>query len=461
MGIDLANVSISLDRFNEVASGKYNIGQLKLSEDGTSVYRTNNHKTWTIFNNTKISAEESLAVKNAFCKALADEGLSADDIANIKKKLGIASVNFSIFRSPNLKPLSAVEVREIIDEYAGKINEKRAAKAGSVALKTSADFYKGVSSETLQSRAETRDAINESTLDKGIDTPASKMFTTLVDVVNYLEPGAHHEPSSEMTALAKEVRIALKRTRDVLPKAGDSITLKNLPISLVRGNDDKISIKLLLDDGNAISFATNLDKQGLHIAMGNIEARQYALAGETQKTESGNAAAKQKKPLTMAELSQNINKAFEVFSNAEKFNKLVKHEMAKDPRFEMLQDSDEPEDVIKKKLEHLEIITRSNLRSSGTDNIIENLQPALKKAGIDIDNRFKILSTTRSIIEGGPIPEGQRNALRSVIESIINGKPIPEGDKKAAGLEDLVDPAGKKPEVSDNLNENLNIGAFL
>jgi hypothetical protein len=33
MGLDLGNLSISLDRFNEVASGKYNIGQLKLSEN--------------------------------------------------------------------------------------------------------------------------------------------------------------------------------------------------------------------------------------------------------------------------------------------------------------------------------------------------------------------------------------------------------------------------------------------
>ncbi len=69
MGLDLGNLSISLDRFNEAASGKYNIGQLKLSKDGTSVYRTNNHKTWTIFNNTKISVT---ARKRWFGLALAD-----------------------------------------------------------------------------------------------------------------------------------------------------------------------------------------------------------------------------------------------------------------------------------------------------------------------------------------------------------------------------------------------------
>ena len=78
MGVNLNNLSISLDQFNKASSGEFNIGQLKLSSDGERVYRTNNHKTWTIFNNTKISATESLAIKFAFCKALAKEGLSPE-----------------------------------------------------------------------------------------------------------------------------------------------------------------------------------------------------------------------------------------------------------------------------------------------------------------------------------------------------------------------------------------------
>ena len=243
MGLDLGNLSISLDRFNEVASGKYNIGQLKLSKDGTSVYRTNNHKTWTIFNNTKISSAESLAIKTAFCRALANEGLSTDDIIDIKEKLGIAGPEVDLFRPGGMKPLSAVEVREIIDEYAGKINEKRAAKADGVALKTSAEIYSGVSDETLQSRAETRDSINESTLGKGIETDSGKMLDTVMDVTRSLEPGRGEKPTKDMINLAKEIRSAMRRTRDILTKAGSSIMLKDLPISLVRGNDDKISIK--------------------------------------------------------------------------------------------------------------------------------------------------------------------------------------------------------------------------
>ena len=50
MGIDLSNINISLDAFNAQARGDYNIGQMKLSEDGTSIYRANRHKTLTFLN---------------------------------------------------------------------------------------------------------------------------------------------------------------------------------------------------------------------------------------------------------------------------------------------------------------------------------------------------------------------------------------------------------------------------
>ena len=53
MAINLSNLNISLDKFNAESSGTYNIGQMKLSSDGKSVYRTNNHKTFTILNRSR------------------------------------------------------------------------------------------------------------------------------------------------------------------------------------------------------------------------------------------------------------------------------------------------------------------------------------------------------------------------------------------------------------------------
>ena len=45
MPVNLSGLNISLDKFNAVSGGDYNIGQMKLSADGKSVYRANNHKT--------------------------------------------------------------------------------------------------------------------------------------------------------------------------------------------------------------------------------------------------------------------------------------------------------------------------------------------------------------------------------------------------------------------------------
>ena len=145
MAINLSNLNISLDKFNKEASGVMNIGQIKLSSDGKSVYRTNNHETLTILNRTKISSEEALAVKFAFCKALAKEGLSQEAINTVKQKLGIPGDAMDALKSGNIKPLTAAEVREVIDEYAGQINKNRATAAnGAKALKTSKELYRGV-----------------------------------------------------------------------------------------------------------------------------------------------------------------------------------------------------------------------------------------------------------------------------------------------------------------------------
>ena len=152
--VNLDGLNISLDTFNAAADGTYNIGQLKLSEDGTSVYRTNNHKTWTIFNRTKISPEESLAIKQAFCNALSDEGLAQDKIDYVKRSLGIFGSKLELLKFGNIKPLSAADVREFIDMYAGEINAKRmsAAKGAGAAklLKTSADIYTDVSRKEME-----------------------------------------------------------------------------------------------------------------------------------------------------------------------------------------------------------------------------------------------------------------------------------------------------------------------
>jgi hypothetical protein len=460
MGVDLGNLSISLDRFNEVASGKFNIGQLKLSEDGTSVYRTNNHKTWTIFNNTKISSAESLAIKTAFCRALANEGLSTDDINDIKEKLGIAGPEVDLFRPGGMKPLSAVEVREIIDEYAGKINENRAAKADGVALKTSAEIYRGVSDETLQSRAETRDSINESTLRKGIETDSGKLFNAVMDITRSLEPGRGEKPTGDMINVAKEIRSAMRRTRDILTSAGSSITLKELPISLVRGDDDKISIKLMLDDGNSISLRTNLDKYELHTAMGNIEAVGYA--GKDDKPVDDASGVKK---VDVNKLQNDMVTRFNICSDEGTFDKMVKIKMAKDKDYAKIMESAKntegvTEKQTKEKLDKLETKIRSNLRSSMTDDVIEPLQQALKDANVRKEDRTAILSKCRNILSGDPTSAKEKTAILNVVRCIVTNKRILDIDLKNAGLEGFHDPSVKIKQ-EDDIDTTFSINDYL
>ena len=105
MAINLSKLNISLDTFNAESSGTYNIGQMKLSSDGKSVYRTNNHKTFTILNRTEISSEEALAVKFAFCRALSKEGLSQDAINAVKQKLGIPGNASDALKAGSQRPV--------------------------------------------------------------------------------------------------------------------------------------------------------------------------------------------------------------------------------------------------------------------------------------------------------------------------------------------------------------------
>lgn len=131
MAINLSRLNISLDKFNAESSGTYNIGQMKLSSDGKSVYRTNNHKTFTILNRTEISTEEALAVKFAFCRALSREGLSQDAINAVKQK-------------PRVE-------REVADDDILKaINELESGGIGTEELETG-DGNAGMSTENLLS----------------------------------------------------------------------------------------------------------------------------------------------------------------------------------------------------------------------------------------------------------------------------------------------------------------------
>lgn len=264
MPVNLDNLNISLDNFNAAAKGQFNIGQLKLGADGTSVVRTNNRKTLTFLNKTQIRPEESLAIKNAFCEAFKREGLADDAIAAIRKKLGLGNTMRETLAAGNIKPLSAALVREIIDEYAGQINQARG--PGQAKLQTSEDFYRGVSRETLNDRKTVRDNRNAKS--------EARMETTVGGTVNQMldlleGPAGDTDLSLGSKAIAREICMALRPPQN-LATPGSSLDLSVAHVTLKHGASGTITAQFMLDDGSEFSVDTNLTRDELLAQMANV-----------------------------------------------------------------------------------------------------------------------------------------------------------------------------------------------
>lgn len=263
MAINLSNLNISLDTFNKEASGVMNIGQIKLSSDGKSVYRTNNHETLTILNRTKISSEEALAVKFAFCKALSKEGLSQEAINTVKQKLGIPGDAMDALKAGNIKPLTAAEVREVIDSYAGQINANRATAAhGAKApktLKTSKELYRGVGLEEMAARATTRNEINAKSIAK-LMTGTDKSVNNLLDMLQFGEKG--ETITSDNKKLAKEIMTRLSNPA-AFSGLKKTVNMTSSDVKFKLQDNGNVLAEFTLANGNAFTIDTGLDRDGL------------------------------------------------------------------------------------------------------------------------------------------------------------------------------------------------------
>ena len=89
MAINLSNVNITIQQFQAVATGVYNAGEVHLTSDH-SIDKVNHHVGWFFNNDTHYSHAEVLAIKDAFVRALANSGVNADGIANVRRELGLA-----------------------------------------------------------------------------------------------------------------------------------------------------------------------------------------------------------------------------------------------------------------------------------------------------------------------------------------------------------------------------------
>ena len=153
MPINLSNVNISIQKFQEISSGKYNAGEVKLTSE-TGIDKVNNHVTMKFLNTTKISHEEVLAIKNAFVKALKEGGVDAYELNRIRQELGLAPEKpvDRTLHERSIKPLSRQQIREILDRNAAAINQHE----GAGTIRTSREIHAGTSERKLASRADDR-----------------------------------------------------------------------------------------------------------------------------------------------------------------------------------------------------------------------------------------------------------------------------------------------------------------
>ena len=160
MAINLANLNISLDQFQKMATGDYNAGEVALKSE-SKLTKINNHVHRLSANTKSISHEEVLAIKNAFMKALSANGVDMAEINKIRKELGLAPETApKSLAGRSLKPLSRQQIRDIIDRNAGAINASRA-EHGQKAFKTSAQLY-GTNQTTLHNLEQYRRAASDS-----------------------------------------------------------------------------------------------------------------------------------------------------------------------------------------------------------------------------------------------------------------------------------------------------------
>ena len=155
--INLSHVDIAISKFQEVCSGEINAGEVKLTGE-TSIDKVNNHVRMRGKNKVSQTLAEVLAVKHAFLRALAGSGVDAEEVARIRRDLGLAPrqpVDKDL-RARSMKPLTRQQVREILDRNANAIN----AAKGAGTIRTSDELHARVPARDLANRKTRRDEVN-------------------------------------------------------------------------------------------------------------------------------------------------------------------------------------------------------------------------------------------------------------------------------------------------------------
>ncbi len=267
MAINLANLNISLDQFQKMATGDYNAGEVALKSE-SRLTKINNHVHRLSANTKSISHEEVLAIKNAFMKALSANGVGGDEINQIRKELGLAPDETApkALAGRSIKPLSRQQIRDIIDRNAAAINAARAER-GEKAFKTSAQLY-GTNPTTLHNLEQHRRAASDSVHRTMMESEEIANFQKIIEG-NAAEVAGEDRSEMLKTILAQRDAIVAKAKGN--PKAEGNCVLEyttenGQKILFASSKSERETIRMLDEAYLLLAGGTNLKKRNAAIA---------------------------------------------------------------------------------------------------------------------------------------------------------------------------------------------------
>ena len=187
--------NITLAQFNAISNGDYNAGQIDFAtgrNGETELVKVNNHVVKKSQNQTVLSPERILEVKETFLNALRNAGVPQEKMGEIRGKLGIPSeLNARVGKeqrdavlNARFTPLSRAQVRAILNEYA---DGGRGFTDASKAAVTRKAWAKGQAAANMDGTdAATRDAVNAESLQRYSERGNAAVNFSLTDALSVL-----------------------------------------------------------------------------------------------------------------------------------------------------------------------------------------------------------------------------------------------------------------------------------
>ncbi len=259
--VNLSKVNVTIQQFDDIARGKYNAGEVRLSGE-ESLAKMNNHVTFTSKNNVSISHAEVIAIKEAFIKALSDNGVSKQAIAGVRRELGLAAEGGVVdrdLRSRNIKPLTRQQIRSIIDQNAAAINSRSEGTVG-----TSETIYADVAEHKMLSRAAERDQVNAS-VDSSRHIEENASFAMFESVVGGDASFSGSRDRAALLDMANDIRARIMRATSGKPSADAVAVLRHS-----------------FENGQTMTFDTGLSESDFVKRLDDVIARlRFGAAGES------------------------------------------------------------------------------------------------------------------------------------------------------------------------------------